>query len=326
MVCTVKVHHAKMIVEAVNNHEALKARLAEVEKDRDRARDCHEETAQKLHSYIHLCAAASRPATQQTTSKLGAWLAAALDDPNVCAEMKADIETWMNAGEPAYGHATQVVDREAVALSELVFKAIKFVDAAAGEGIVFDDLDPALILLDYVNAIDTDCWEGIAEAVCDQIISLLRPAEPAEAEGVGEPVAWRVLITKNAKTYNEYTERLPFEPLEGSGVVVRREPEPLYTHPPKSPDTSAAVLQSHALKQALDCLSEIAAAHIPDCPAHYAGDELSWVQRHVGSLRLKAEIARDGIAAAIRQLSTSKLVNPEKMYSYNSEAKVEFEK
>lgn len=98
------------------------------------------------------------------------------------------------------------------------------------------------------------------------------------------------------------------------------------THPPKSPDISAAVLQSHALKQALDCLSEIAAAHIPDCPAHYAGDELSWVQRHVGSLRLKAEIARDGIAAAIRQLPTSKLVNPEKMYSYNSEAKVEFEK
>lgn len=79
----------------------------------------------------------------------------------------------------------------------------------------------------------------------------------------------------------------------------------LYTHPPKSPDTSAAVLQSHALKQALDCLSEIAAAHIPDCPAHYAGDELSWAQRHVGSLRHKAEIARDGIAAAIRQLPTT---------------------
>lgn len=35
MVCTVKVHHAKMIVEAVNAYEPLKARLAEVEMERD---------------------------------------------------------------------------------------------------------------------------------------------------------------------------------------------------------------------------------------------------------------------------------------------------
>lgn len=32
--------------------------------------------------------------------KLGAWLSAALDDPNVCAEMKADIREWFSAGEP----------------------------------------------------------------------------------------------------------------------------------------------------------------------------------------------------------------------------------
>ena len=43
-----------------------------------------------------------------------------------------------------------------------------------------------------------------------------------------EPVAWRVRVTKNGKTYNEYTERLPFEPDEDSGVKVRSEPEPLY--------------------------------------------------------------------------------------------------
>lgn len=80
----------------------------------------------------------------------------------------------------------------------------------------------------------------------------------------------------------------------------------LYTHPPKSPDTSAAVLQRVALEQALNSLAEIASSHIPDCPAHYAGEELAWAQRHVGCLRQKAEIARDGIAAAIRQLPTSK--------------------
>ncbi|MCW7544860.1 hypothetical protein N7I30_13715 [Aurantimonas litoralis] len=32
--------------------------------------------------------------------KLGAWLAAALDDENVCAEMKADIAAWFAAREP----------------------------------------------------------------------------------------------------------------------------------------------------------------------------------------------------------------------------------
>lgn len=32
--------------------------------------------------------------------KLGAWLSAALDDPSVCDEMKADIKEWFSAGEP----------------------------------------------------------------------------------------------------------------------------------------------------------------------------------------------------------------------------------
>jgi hypothetical protein len=35
----------------------------------------------------------------------------------------------------------------------------------------------------------------------------------------------------------------------------------------------------------LAALQEIADSHIPDQPAHDAGDELSWAQRHVGKLR-----------------------------------------
>lgn len=31
---------------------------------------------------------------------LGVWLSAALDDPNVCEAMKADIREWFSAGEP----------------------------------------------------------------------------------------------------------------------------------------------------------------------------------------------------------------------------------
>lgn len=158
---------------------------------------------------------------------------------------------------------------------------------------VVADLEHAVLLLDELQKVQDKLFSKEQQ-------ERLAASRPATQVVDREPVAWRVLITKNGKTYNEYTERLPFEPLEGSGVVVRCEPEPLYTHPPKSPDTSAALLQ-RALEQALNSLAEIAAAHIPDCPAHYAGDELSWAQRHIGSLRHKAEIARDGIAAAITQ-------------------------
>jgi len=33
---------------------------------------------------------------------IGKWLSAALDDPMVCAEMKADINAWFEDGEPGY--------------------------------------------------------------------------------------------------------------------------------------------------------------------------------------------------------------------------------
>lgn len=32
--------------------------------------------------------------------QLGKWMSAALDDPNVCDAMKADIKEWFSAGEP----------------------------------------------------------------------------------------------------------------------------------------------------------------------------------------------------------------------------------
>lgn len=34
-----------------------------------------------------------------TSDRLGSWMSAALDDPNVCAEMKADINAWFAALE-----------------------------------------------------------------------------------------------------------------------------------------------------------------------------------------------------------------------------------
>ena len=35
--------------------------------------------------------------------RLGKWMSAALDDPNVCEEMKTDIRDWFSAGEPVVG-------------------------------------------------------------------------------------------------------------------------------------------------------------------------------------------------------------------------------
>ena len=34
---------------------------------------------------------------QEGNERIGSWLAAALDDPSVCEEMKADITAWFEA-------------------------------------------------------------------------------------------------------------------------------------------------------------------------------------------------------------------------------------
>jgi len=38
---------------------------------------------------------------RELADRLGRWLSAALDDPQVCDEMKADIEAWFDAGQPS---------------------------------------------------------------------------------------------------------------------------------------------------------------------------------------------------------------------------------
>lgn len=47
-------------------------------------------------------AAAKKQKTEEICHELGAWLSAALDDPNVCQEYKDVIERWFAAGMPAY--------------------------------------------------------------------------------------------------------------------------------------------------------------------------------------------------------------------------------
>lgn len=40
------------------------------------------------------------PIASEITYKIGRWLSAALEDPQVCEEMKVDIRAWMEAGQP----------------------------------------------------------------------------------------------------------------------------------------------------------------------------------------------------------------------------------
>jgi hypothetical protein len=53
--------------------------------------------------------ASMRPAETQV-SPVAKWLSAALEDPSVCDEMKADIRAWFDAGEP--GPARPVLSPE----------------------------------------------------------------------------------------------------------------------------------------------------------------------------------------------------------------------
>ena len=84
-------------------------------------------------------------------------------------------------------------------------------------------------------------------------------AAPVE-DAKGEPVAWRVRVRNGSHTYNEYTERLPFEPLVGSPVKVLGEPEPLYTHPEPSQSGEAEKMRE-ALMDATANLVAAASAY-----------------------------------------------------------------
>lgn len=52
-------------------------------------------------------------------------------------------------------------------------------------------------------------------------------------------------------------------------------------------DQHLALIEQQAaeLAEARADLGQIADMHIPDCPAHFTGDEAEWAQRHVATLR-----------------------------------------
>lgn len=54
----------------------------------------------RIRTPVHADNDESGGAEADTTYRVGRWLSAALDDPQVCDEMKADIRAWMKAGRP----------------------------------------------------------------------------------------------------------------------------------------------------------------------------------------------------------------------------------
>lgn len=57
-----------------------------------------------------LAARRAHPSVEPASDKLGKWMAAALDDPIVCAEMKADISAWFAAGQPLSATPSPIED------------------------------------------------------------------------------------------------------------------------------------------------------------------------------------------------------------------------
>lgn len=62
----------------------------------------------------------TRPIIHEASDRIGAWLSAALDDPGVAPEMKADINAWFAAGQP-------LVTKAPGAFDEVVARAWDFV-------------------------------------------------------------------------------------------------------------------------------------------------------------------------------------------------------
>lgn len=50
---------------------------------------------------------------QNASNRIGAWLSAALDDPNACDEFKADVRAWFDAGEPKYKKCPDCAHKDA---------------------------------------------------------------------------------------------------------------------------------------------------------------------------------------------------------------------
>ena len=104
--------------------------------------------------------------------KIGAWLSAAIEDPEVCDEMKLDIETWFISFEPLTEEALEKFHEE------------KAIDSGEYSSCLFStDIDPdedisehndLMDILEYVEVRigenkDAGLWNGDLERIRSMI-------------------------------------------------------------------------------------------------------------------------------------------------------------
>lgn len=120
--------------------------------------------------------------TTMASAKLGPWLAAALDDPAVCDEMKADIREWFSAGEPVStapspSPVARVPDR-----------AETYAEWQQKRGLAIDTI--AWAINEYDEFMKDDAYD--AQRVLDRIAAKLRErralftASPSDGSGEGK--------------------------------------------------------------------------------------------------------------------------------------------
>ena len=102
------------------------------------------------------------PEQPETHWAVGAWLSAALDDPNVCEEMKADIGEWFDRGGSE--HICRAVPEQ------VMLSALRMCDAADNYG---------------VNHLDTDDIDAEAQELSDATLSLRAALAKYATQGTG---------------------------------------------------------------------------------------------------------------------------------------------
>lgn len=83
--------------------ELLRIEKAQHESTRRIVSEQRAQTALLSHSGANVAG----EAVEKADYKIGWWLSAALEDSNVCAEMKADIRAWFEAHQPGLSLASE---------------------------------------------------------------------------------------------------------------------------------------------------------------------------------------------------------------------------
>lgn len=137
------------------------------------------------NALTHIRAQLSRlpaQAANEPSDALGRWLSAALDDPTVCAEMKADISAWFAAGQPlpaqAVGEGARSSKDFAIEHAEYMARAVDafmdFLNKTGGAARVTD------------QGAMTEHWRGVQSCIYEFRKRAQRaalPSPPAEPSG-----------------------------------------------------------------------------------------------------------------------------------------------